>query len=286
MRLLSHRSFLQTSSSRSKPTSLRPFRRSSGQLTNSAFALPTLSLARSQASGTSRKQRVAIALYADCASFLAFPFPPLSLSPPAATLTRLYDNARGHSFGYIHSPAQPDAHAWRAAITISDLVTAKALLAASPSSSAPPLSSALRQALPVNPTPSSATNPLEPYQPSPAHLLLSADVEAPAALVEALAPPPPPRATAAPSLSDEVDGTTSLAKYLCYACLLVLQEPTTTALKPRPGAAKTVDLPPYVSEAVRARQTLEEQEREVVEMKTVKGEEALRREVGEFLLEE
>jgi hypothetical protein len=204
-------------------------------------------------------------------------------SPSLLTVSLLSTDS--HS---LHSPAQADAHAWRTAMTISDLVSAKALLAASPSSSAPPLSSALRQALPTNPAPSSATNPLKPYQPSAAHLLLSADVEAPAALVEAVTPPAP-RVPTTPTATSTVteDGTVSLAKYLCYACLLVLQEPTTSALsKPRAGAAKAVDLPPYVGEGVRVRQASEVRENEVVGVKTVKGEEALRREVGEFLLEE
>ncbi|GAA5830079.1 hypothetical protein JCM11251_006866 [Rhodosporidiobolus azoricus] len=216
-------------------------------------------------------------------------------------------------------PAQPDAHAWRAAITISDLEEAKKALAASGAAAVSSLA-----ALPSSSTTSASSTArpakqLEPYQPSPAHLLAdssspAADSSSPSAdtasavpgSVEPSEPSRSPRPT--PDPSDPSNATTSLAPFLCYACLLIFQEPTATSLKPsaRFSASTNADLPPYVAEAIQARSDMQrkraERERNwlglaegeakesggaaIVGTKEVQGREQLREEVKEFLLVE
>ncbi|GAA6037453.1 hypothetical protein JCM8097_008194 [Rhodosporidiobolus ruineniae] len=229
-------------------------------------------------------------------------------------------------------PADPSAHAWRAAITISDLAAARAALASSTSASAS-TSSADTASKPtvLGAVATAAANGVqrrEPYKPSAAHLLPNADTastspssSAPPATSSSAPSPPISASLATSSFSAplaESDSPTSaanpslsLAPYLCYGCLLVLQEPVaaaSAAIARKPSAAAAAKtpaewaLPPYVVEAVEARRRRDERRaaavqeeseggREggrsgVVGVKEVRGEEALRKEVGEFLLDE
>ncbi|GAA6021593.1 hypothetical protein JCM10207_005078 [Rhodosporidiobolus poonsookiae] len=224
-------------------------------------------------------------------------------SADAAYRFRTEGRGRGvgeESCAVCGSPAQPGAHEWRAAITISDLEAARRALAASSSSLPPP------SPLPAAPTSGAAsaasTAPrLRPYQPSAAHLLPSPSSSAsspstdPPAAAASASVPPPEQAHAKAEGDDGEDSTPpalDLAPHLCYACLLVLQEPlSSSAVSAKTaagggGAGKGVPLPPYVSEAVLARLALAQEGGEVVGMREVRGEEKMRREVQGFLLED
>ncbi|GAA5870692.1 hypothetical protein JCM8547_005031 [Rhodosporidiobolus lusitaniae] len=196
-------------------------------------------------------------------------------------------------------PAQPDAHAWRTAITISDLEGAKAILAASSSSAASSASSSFPSHTPLPPVASaaSATTPakrLEPYQPSAAHLLplstSSPSDTAPSSTSAALSSdtPAPPTISSTRVPATSPSPSLPLAPYLCYACLLVLQEPAvalSSSSSSRPGQLKSVELPGYAAEAVEARRRREEREKDRdVGKREVKGREGMKREVQEWLL--
>ncbi|GAA5897843.1 hypothetical protein JCM6882_005093 [Rhodosporidiobolus microsporus] len=210
-------------------------------------------------------------------------------------------------------PAQPDASAWRAAITISDLESAKQALAAS--GSVATLPTPTRLAAPAHPDPSAAApargKRLEPYQPSAAHLLPTSDSSPSAIASPSSAPATAPSPAASPDHNTAADNSSTtpltLAPFLCYACLIILQEPTaaSASLKASPYHP-SIDLPPYVAAAVRVRVEREKrlaaaaassssQDGDAVNAarpgdgvlgtREVKGRDALRGEVAEFLLE-
>ncbi|GAA5906910.1 hypothetical protein JCM8208_003706 [Rhodotorula glutinis] len=170
-------------------------------------------------------------------------------------------------------PAQPAADEWRKAITIADLIGAKAALEdeASRDVQLPEGKGGIRA----------------PYAPSAAHL------------VGGDGAPEPDRAPAAgpgrrlpPSAGED---ESALAPHLCYGCLLVLQEPGSAPVVKGRTRADELVLPPYVRDAVLARQpepgpaaqrSAGEQRDEVVGEREVHGVEAMRKEVEEFLLED
>ncbi|GAA5880233.1 hypothetical protein JCM3774_003669 [Rhodotorula dairenensis] len=225
-------------------------------------------------------------------------------------------------------PAQPRADEWRKAITISDLQAALAADSQQPSSSSasasgikPPGMTTLeertsrggRGAVTIT-TSTTTTKRREPYQPSQAHLLVdgvddggaaaAADPPSDPVSVNGRDPRPPPAEEGTDSDSD------SLARYLCYGCLLVLSEPAASGNKHKhkrqnrkkglasaPASVEkeeeeeVIVLPGYVADAVerrrRARRRGGGEEgggRGVVGTKEVRGDEAMRREVERYLL--
>ncbi|GJN94545.1 hypothetical protein Rhopal_007628-T1 [Rhodotorula paludigena] len=232
-------------------------------------------------------------------------------------------SASAHLCAVCGLPAQPDAAAWRSAITISDLLRAQAALGEENSSAAGgKLERAEEAPVKAQAEPTGARR--APYPPSAAHLLptpsASDDTAAPST-----APVVTPDPTAAHPLAiADPEADLDLASHVCYACLLVLQEPATSssvggASRARRGgaaaaaaAASTSEarpelvLPPYVGEAVRAAvaaraaaaaasaeesdaslpRAADEQENAIVGTREVQGSEALRREVEGFLLDD
>lgn len=114
--------------------------------------------------------------------------------------------------------------------------------------------------------------------------------------------PSPATTTITASPAAAVDETDSLARYLCYGCLLVLSEPASasaqrankTKFQNGPAAAAAafdVFLPGYVSEAVQRRRDREKEVRDgrreegVVGRREVRGEEGMRKELERYLLD-
>lgn len=226
-------------------------------------------------------------------------------------------------------PAQPRADEWRKAITISDL---QAVLAADPRGASAASTMPLGRVGTGTRGGEGGTKLVkrrEPYQPSQAHLLVKppgtgtgtggdddeaaeATTTAAAAEEEEKTPknaaavlsslsstPSPATATASPAAA-AVDETDSLARYLCYGCLLVLSEPASssaqrankTKFQNGPAAAAVdVFLPGYVGEAVQRRRDREKEVRDgrrdegVVGRREVRGEEGMRKEVERYLLD-
>ncbi|GAA5973927.1 hypothetical protein JCM11641_001223 [Rhodosporidiobolus odoratus] len=187
-------------------------------------------------------------------------------------------------------PAQPSAQTWREAITISDLVAARAALA---SSSSPSLT------LDV-PTPGLRSSKLAPYAPSKAHLLPAPSTSNPNKATSSTsasqaetddAALSSSSAAAVPSGPASDQPSLNLASYLCYACLLILQEPLTSSSSAKNkskgmGATHEMELPGYVLRAAEARRRKEEEEEGMVARREIGGREGegLRGVVEEFLL--
>ncbi|GAA6005849.1 Ncs2p [Rhodotorula paludigena] len=233
-------------------------------------------------------------------------------------------SASAHLCAVCGLPAQPDAAAWRSAITISDLLRAQAALGEEKSSAA---GGELKRAeeAPVKEQAEPTGARRAPYPPSAAHLLPT-----PSASDDTAAPSTAPVVTPAPTAAQPLatadpEADLDLASHVCYSCLLVLQEPATSssaggASRTRRGGAATAAaitaptseprpqlvLPPYVGEAVRAaiaaraasaaaneeasdaslsRAGLGEGNG-IVGTREVQGSEALRREVEGFLLDD
>ncbi|KWU45618.1 hypothetical protein RHOSPDRAFT_32926 [Rhodotorula sp. JG-1b] len=193
-------------------------------------------------------------------------------SPPSSTATR------ETNCPLCGLPAQTRADEWRKAITISDL---QAVLAADPRGATPSTTTLGRVGKGTGARAAGEEKFVkrrEPYQPSQAHLLVKPGTggdgdgdeaatttttivkeevqeENAVAVPSSLPLPSPPTPT-----TTAVDETDSLARYLCYGCLLVLSEPASasaqranknkTKIQNGPAAAAVdVILPGYVNEA-------------------------------------
>lgn len=237
-------------------------------------------------------------------------------SPPSSTAATRETNCP-----LCGLPAQPRADEWRKAITISDL---QAVLAADPRGATASTSTTTLGRVGKGTGARAAgeeqfVKRREPYQPSQAHLLVkpgtggdgdgdeAATTTTTTTVVKeevqeenAVAVPSSSSLPSTPSPAAAVDETDSLARYLCYGCLLVLSEPASasaqranknkTKIQNGPAAAAAavdVFLPGYVSEAVQRRREREEKEgrRGVVGTREVRGEEGMRREVERYLLD-
>jgi hypothetical protein len=234
-------------------------------------------------------------------------------------------------------PAQPRADEWRKAITISDL---QAVLAADPrgASAASTTLGRVGNGTGAGAGEGKLVKRREPYQPSQAHLLVNSGTggdgdktitsaaaddrtsslaaattangkeeeqktkDAVAVPSSLSSTPSPATTTITASPAAAVDETDSLARYLCYGCLLVLSEPASasaqrankTKFQNGPAAAAAafdVFLPGYVSEAVQRRRDREKEVRDgrreegVVGRREVRGEEGMRKELERYLLD-
>lgn len=116
----------------------------------------------------------------------------------------------------------------------------------------------------------------KPYGPSKAHLLDAASATADAGGKDNGS------TDAAPAPVND-DAGPSLAPYLCYGCLTALSSSSSSATAKKPSSAAPLILPPYVQDALRGRV---EREQGAIAKKEVRSEEALRKEVEEFLLDD
>ncbi|GAA5907261.1 cytoplasmic tRNA 2-thiolation protein 2 [Sporobolomyces salmoneus] len=183
----------------------------------------------------------------------------------------------GHACALCEMPAQRNAEGWNRSITISDLQSARQALAQ-----------------PANPTTlektkGTATTKMgnvarkrEPYQPSKNHLLSPEDDSSTPS-----SSPADPTVTATQEKEQEEgkEDVFDLSSHLCYACLLLLQTSKKSSIK-KPSTTidgkeeGRLELPSYVLENV------ERSRKGTTTMKEVKGEEGIKREIQEFLLEE
>lgn len=237
-------------------------------------------------------------------------------------------------------PARPRADEWRKAITVSDLQAALALEPDVGAGTGPaPGAGGEQPETSGSGTAGKGRARRAPYRPSEEYLLVAA--------AEAHASAPLPTTSASPTAADarsepeaqaqqvpvsehepksERAETTvpTLARYLCYGCLLVLSEPASSAAS-RPAALRlkqqkqkqrarlaaaaakrkegdhgtgpgehgeeqeeeeeVMILPPFVGAAVRARQAAELGPDQPRGVRVVRGEEQLRREVEGYLME-
>ncbi|GAA5855514.1 hypothetical protein JCM9279_006034 [Rhodotorula babjevae] len=174
-------------------------------------------------------------------------------------------------------PAQPAADEWRKAITIADLIGAKAALE--------------DEARADVQLPEGQGGVRAPYAPSAAHLVGGDG----ATELDTASAQAPPAAPGRPPSVARADDEPSLAPHLCYGCLLVLQEPGSAPVAKGRARAEELVLPSFVRDAVLARQSqrgsaaqgeADGQRDETVGEREVHGVEAMRKEVEGFLLDE
>lgn len=185
-------------------------------------------------------------------------------------------------------PAQPAADEWRRAITISDLVGARAALARDADARAPHGASVS--------LPEGRGGVRAPYAPSAAHLVVGDGDEGEVAAGPAAASVPAAGGAPPAKTHEHEHEHEHLAPHLCYGCLLVLQEPGTAPLAKGRTRTEELVLPPFVRDGMRARREADlvgEEERrrrgeeqDVVGTREVHGVEAMRKEVEGFLLED
>lgn len=167
-------------------------------------------------------------------------------------------------------PAQVDAEGWNRSITISDLQAARQAL------SKPALPTSLENSSPTSTA--TGVKKREPYQPSKNYLLPQTITSDQSNLENE----PQPEVTRPNTTQESSEETFSLSPHLCYACLLLLQTSKSNHSKKGRVAEKTdgeIELPPYVLENVERRR-----ERGTT-MKEVKGQEGMRKEIQEYLLD-
>ncbi|GAA5971348.1 hypothetical protein JCM3765_007012 [Sporobolomyces pararoseus] len=180
-------------------------------------------------------------------------------------------------------PAQSNAESWNRSITISDLILARKKL------DQPALPTTLESNSTLSSSSSSSLGGIkkrEPYQPSKNYLLPSTTTTTTNEIDESSSPTPTTmkvESTTQEEEEEEEKGMFDLSNHLCYACLLLLQ-----TSKPKKGSTggneERMELPGYVLENVeRRRKTRRRGEEE--EEEEVKGEQGLRKQIEEYLLD-